>query len=117
MQTTEEQRQILFAAWEKTDNIKKACRKVGVSRGTFYYWKDRFIAEGYAGLVKLKRNAPHNPYAKDAETVEYIIQLKRDNPEWGKLRIAKEIKAMGITKKLSPNTVRRILQNAGLWNK
>ena len=42
--------------------------------------------------------------------------MRRQNPKWGKLRIANEMaKANNWVPLVSPNTVRRILQDAGLW--
>lgn len=48
--TTAEQRKLLFEIWETTGDVREACRKAQVSRGTFYYWKPRFVERGYKGL-------------------------------------------------------------------
>ncbi len=45
--TTAQQRKLLFEIWETTGNVTEACRQAHVGRGTFYYWKPRFEAEGY----------------------------------------------------------------------
>jgi hypothetical protein len=48
--------------------------------------------------------------------VEEVIALRRQQPTWGKQRLADELaKAHGWVPLVSPNTVKRILRTAGLW--
>jgi len=45
-----------------------------------------------------------------------VIALRQQHPKWGKRRITDEIaKENNWTALVSPNTVRRILVDAGLW--
>lgn len=114
--TTVQQRRLLFETWEATDNISLACRKARVSRNVFYDWKERFDEEGYAGLEKPKSHAPHEPHKTPVEVEERVIQMRREHEDWGKRRIADELaKANNWVRLVSPNTVRRILQDANLW--
>ena len=42
--------------------------------------------------------------------------MRREHPDWGKRRIADELaKGNNWVPLVSPNTVKRILQDAGLW--
>ncbi len=114
--TTAQQRQLLFETWETTGNVSLACRKAHVSRKTFYNWKERFEQEGYAGLEKPKSHVPHEPHKTPVEVEERVIQMRRSHEDWGKRRIANELaKANNWVPLVSPNTVRRILQDADLW--
>ena len=114
--TTVQQRRLLFESWEATGNISLACRKVRVSRKVFYKWKERFDQEGYAGLEKPKSHVPHEPHKTPDEVEERVIQMRREHEGWGKRRIADELaKANNWVPLVSPNTVRRILQDADLW--
>ncbi len=114
--TTAQQRQLLFETWETTGNVSLACRKAHVSRKTFYNWKERFEQEGYAGLEKPKSHVPHEPHKTPVEVEERVIQMRRAHEDWGKRRIANELaKANNWVPLVSPNTVRRILQDADLW--
>ena len=46
-----------------------------------------------------------------------MTELRQQNPSWGKRRIADEMtKANQWVPLVTPNTVRRILQDAGLWS-
>ena len=114
--TTAQQRRLLFETWEQIGNVTEACRVARVGRRTFYYWKPRFEAHGYAGLTSFAASAPKHPHRVASTVHEQVIALRRANPEWGKRRIAQELaKAHQWQKVVSPNTVKRILIDALLW--
>ena len=114
--STPQQRKLLFETWEETGSVAQACRKARVSRGLFYYWKPRFDAEGYAGLEDFDSRVAHKLNYKDEAIQRRVIELRRQNPDWGKTRISQEMaKANNWVPLVSPNTVRRILKEAGLW--
>jgi len=51
-----------------------------------------------------------------AEIQEKVAAMKKAHPEWGKQRIADELaKGNSWVPLVSVNTVRRILQEKGLW--
>jgi transposase len=114
--TTASQRRLLFETWEETNDVDTACRKAHVCRQTFYNWKPRFEAAGYAGLATFTSSAPKAPHQTAAPVAERVVILRRQNPTWGKQRIADELaKANHWVPVVAPNTVRRILDQAGLW--
>lgn len=114
--STPQQRKLLFETWEATGNVPEACRKARVSVGLFYYWKPRFDQHGYAGLEEFESRVAHKLNYKDAAIEQKVIDMRRENPDWGKARIAQELaKANNWVPLVSPNTVKRILQDAGLW--
>ena len=114
--TTAQQRKLLFEIWEATGNVTEACRKAHVGRGTFYYWKPRFDEHGYTGLEEFASRAPAEPSRTPSAIEDKVSALRRANPDWGKRRIADELtKENNWEPLVSPNTVRRILEDAGLW--
>ena len=114
--TTLEQRHLLFRTWEETGSVKTAIQKAHVSKQTFYYWLPRFQEDGYAGLEN-RSHAPKQPYRTPDAIEQQVITLKREHREWGKRRIADELtKSNSWVPVVSPNTVRRILLDAGLWS-
>jgi len=114
--TTAQQRKLLFETWEATGSVTGACHKARVSRGLYYYWKPRFEEQGYAGLEEFESRAAHKLRRKAESVEQRVIELRRRNPDWGKARLAQELaKANNWVPVLSPNTVRRILREAGLW--
>jgi transposase len=114
--TTVQQRRLLIEVWEETGDRKEACGRARVSEGTFYKWKPRYEAQGYAGIEEPKSRAPHTPYQTPSEVEEQVVGMRREHPEWGKRRMADEMaKGNNWVPLVSPNTVKRILQDAGLW--
>jgi len=115
--TTPQQRQRLFEVWQETGQVSAACREARVSRGVFYYWKSRFDAGGFAALEEPRSHAVHHhPHAVDEATAQRVIDLRTQHPDWGKRRIADELRQEHEWNRVvSPNTVRRILATAGLW--
>ena|SRR5215468_11936714 len=114
--TTAQQRRLLFETWEASGDVALACRTAHVGRSTFYTWKPRFQAGGYAALDAFASRAPNRTRRCDAALEQQVIALRHDHPDWGKQRLADELaKANGWRPLLSPNTVKRILRDAGLW--
>lgn len=114
--TTYSQRQHLFQVWEETQNVSEACRQARIGKSTFYYWKPRFEAGGYEALKEVKKPGPSKGMWVAAEIQEKVAAMKKAHPEWGKQRIADELaKGNSWVPLVSVNTVRRILQEKGLW--
>ncbi len=115
--TTPQQRKLLFEAWEQTSNVSAACRKAHVGRATFYYWKSRFVENGYAGLETYeKAGVPKGTGRVAAVVRSKVTELHRAHTDWGKRRLADEMtKANNWVPLISPNSVRRILLEAGMW--
>lgn len=114
--TTYSQRQLLFQVWEETQDVSVACRQARISESTFYYWKPRFETGGYEGLQKVNKPGPSKKMWVAADIQEKVAALKKGHPEWGKQRITDELaKGNSWVPLVSVNTVRRILQEKGLW--
>lgn len=108
---------MLFATWEQTGKVTTACQKAHVGRTTFYLWKPRFEKDGYVGLETCEQKGVPKGTGRIASEVEAeILELHDQHAEWGKHRMAHEIaKANNWVPLVSPNTVRRVLEDAGLW--
>ncbi len=114
--TTASQRHLLIRVWQDTGDPLRAAQAAHVCLRTFYYWKRRFEAGGLAALDHCAPRGPKQPY-RIAPGIEHeVCALRQAHPRWGKLRIAQELtKAHDWQPVVAPNTVRRILQDAGLW--
>lgn len=116
--TTFSQRQLLFQVWEETQNVAEACRQARTSESTFYYWRERFERGGYEALREFAKTGPARGIQVAAQVQEKVVALKKSHPGWGKRRIADELaKENGWVPLISPNAVRRILVEKGLWLK
>ncbi len=115
-QTTPSQRRLLFETWEANGDIGVACRTVHVGERTFYYWKPRFVANGYAGLEHVASRAPHHPPRSTPAMEQRVVALHQQHGAWGKQRLADELaKENGWVPVVSPHTIKRILKDGGLW--
>ena len=114
--TTAQQRKLLFEKWEETGKVSEACRKAHVGRGPFYDWQARFEEKGDEGLEEFEDHAPNNPHRIGEKVAQAILEMKQEQQDWGKKRIAHELakKNNGVPL-VSPNTVKRVLAAAGLW--
>lgn len=115
--TTADQRKLLFRVYEETGIVRAACTAAHVGVGTFYYWRERFEAGGYAALEVVGSHRPHTyPQQLPNSVVEEVKDAKGEHPEWGRQRIADELrKAHGWEPVVSASEVRRILIEAGMW--
>lgn len=114
--TTPQQRRLLFAIWEATGNVTRACRTAHVGRRTFCYWKPRFDVAGYAGLNQVMSSAPKQPARIDPVIADQVVALREATPTWGKQRSAHELaKAHAWHAVVSANTVKRMLRDAQVW--
>ena len=76
----------------------------------------RFDADGYKGLEQVQKPGTKTPNRTSVEIEEQVLGLRQAHPSWGKRRLADELaKANNWERVISPNTVRRILKDAGLW--
>jgi transposase len=116
--TTPQQRKLLFEIWEQTDSVTTACQKAHVGRTTFYYWKARFDKNGYAGLETYEKlGVPKGTGSVATEVEAKVLKLHDEHTDWGKHRLADEVaKVNNWVPLVSPNTVRRILEDVGKWN-
>ncbi|MEZ4711538.1 MAG: helix-turn-helix domain-containing protein [Caldilineaceae bacterium] len=114
--TKYEQRKLLFQTWLETDNIAYSCRHAGVSRDTFYQWKERFLRGGFEALAEYGKHAPKGPPRASDRVVKQVTYLKQTQPNWGFRKIARFINDCQIfPDSVKPDTVRLILIEAGLF--
>jgi transposase InsO family protein len=76
--------------------VTKIAKEFGVSRKTFYKFKQRFEAEGVTGLQDRSR-APHQRPRKIPQVVEEaIVELRCQHPDFGPVRLQAELKNLGV---------------------
>ena len=78
---------VLAHAEEVTGNVARTCRYYGISRPTFYKWRNRYAEHGEDGLRDRSSRPRHSPRETDADVVGKILYL-RQSYHFGPLKIA-----------------------------
>ena len=66
-----------------TEEMAVLCRRYGVSRKTGYKWRDRYAAEGAAGLAERSHAVHACPHATMPDAVDALCELRSRHPTWG----------------------------------
>jgi transposase len=93
-------------------NVARTCRRFGISRKTFYKWRQRFVEHGDAGLCDRPPTPRRIPRATADEVVSKIVYL-RQHYHFGAPRIADYLKRFHQVT-IARSTVHRILTRRGM---
>jgi len=113
--TTVSQRELLFRAAEETGNVSQAARQAHVGRGTYYYWRARYTADGLAGLAQERSRAPKRTRIApvDDELRAEVLVYYRDHPhERGYRTIANRLRQRHGRAVIGSNKVGEIIRAA-----
>lgn len=99
---------------DELSNVSKACKIMGVSRDTFYRYKEANETGGMEALFERNRRVPNLKNRVDSETEQAVIVHATDFPAHGQLRVSNELRKQGVF--VSPSGVRSIWLRHGLAN-
>jgi len=98
-------------------NVAKFCREYGISRPTFYYWRDRYRRLGDAGLYQQSRAPRTSPRRTPLEVEDTIVALRKELSDGGVDAGAGTIQwhlgRRGVTPVPAEATIYRILKRRG----
>ena len=73
---------------DQHSTVSRTCRHFGISRPTFYRWRDRYRLRGLRGL----EDCSHRPHAVRRPTwslheIQAVLRLRLQYPRWGKAKL------------------------------
>lgn len=95
-------------------NISKACKMMGVSRDTFYRYKEAVDDGGVESLLDQNRRVPNTKNRVDPTVEAAVVQYAINQPAHGQVRVSNELRKKGVF--VSPSGVRSIWLRHDLEN-
>lgn len=99
---------------EELGNVSKACQIMGLSRDTFYRYKEAVDNGGVEALLDKDRRQPNLKNRVDEQTEDAVVQYATDFPAHGQVRVSNELRKCGVF--VSASGVRSIWLRHGLAN-
>lgn len=81
---------------EELNNVSRACKVMGVSRDTFYRYKELVEEGGIDALLDKSRRAPNFKNRTDDTTEQAVINYAIEYPAHGQQRTSNELRKQGI---------------------
>jgi len=97
---------------QRTGNVAATCRTFGISRTSYYEWKQAADAYGLDALVPKARRPPQMPDATPTHVVESLLTLAVVHPTIGCRHYADRLGEQGFS--ISKSTVQKLLVAHGL---
>lgn len=81
---------------EELGNVSKACKVMGVSRDTFYRYREHAEQGGVDALINRSRRGPNLKNRTDAATEQAVIDYAVEFPAHGQHRTSNELRKKGV---------------------
>ncbi len=91
---------------EELGNVSRACKVMGLSRDTFYRYKQAVEEGGIESLLNKDRRKPNPKNRVDEQTERAVLQYAIDFPAYGQMRTSNELRKRGVF--VSPSGMRSI---------
>jgi transposase InsO family protein len=81
---------------EELGNVSKACQMMGLSRDTFYRYKNAVEEGGVEALLDKSRRVPNLKNRIDETIEKRVCELALENPALGQVRVSNELRKEGL---------------------
>ena len=102
----------VLAHADATGNVAATCRTFGISRKSFYKWRNQVQRYGLDALTPKTRRVPQMPNATPTHVVERLLTLAIEIPTLGCRQYADRLADAGF--EISKTTVQKLLVDHGL---
>ena len=99
---------------EELGNVAKACKMMGVSRDTFYRYKEAVDQGGVEALIDKPRRTPNLKNRVESGIETAVVDYAIEEPAHGQVRVSNELRKRGVF--ISPSGVRSIWLRHNLAN-
>lgn len=103
-------REFVMLALSAGANVRRLCRRYGISPTTGYKWIKRYQQEGEAGLHNRSRRPHTSPSHTPTWMEEKILAVRDAHPAWGGRKIKARLEALGVLQVPAPSTITEILR-------
>lgn len=97
---------------QELGNVSRACKVMGLSRDTFYRYKNAVDSGGIEALVEPSRRKPNPKNRTDEATEAAVVAFALEYPAHGQVRASNELRKSGVF--ISPAGVRCVWVRNGL---
>ncbi|WP_133060662.1 helix-turn-helix domain-containing protein, partial [Parendozoicomonas haliclonae] len=80
---------------DELGNISKACKMIGVSRDTFYRYRDAVNSGGVDALFDRSRRVPNTKNRVEPQIEEAVVEYAIQDPAHGQVRVSNELRKKG----------------------
>lgn len=94
-------------------NVRRLCRRFGISPQTGYKWLSRFIDQGVEGLRDRTRRPQSSPRQTSAELEREVLAVREAHPSWGGRKIRARLLQQGVEEVPAASTITTILHRQG----
>lgn len=94
----------LLELGKELGNVSRACKLMGVSRDTFYRYKEAVEEGGVEALLTKSKRGPNLKNRIDGEIEKAVVEFAIEQPAYGQVRVANEMRQRGL--EVSPAGVR-----------
>jgi transposase InsO family protein len=106
--------EFVMLASKEGANVRRLCRRFGVSPTTGYKWLERWRMAGKSGLEEQSRRPQSSPARSAAAIEQSVLSVRAEHPAWGGRKIARRLKDLGQDAVPAPSTVTAILKRHGV---